>query len=136
AVKSRATSAPVVVGKDVYLTKRADDGKGAAKEAVAAQGRADAQQKYEGTAKDAPHLDENVQRAAKLAGEGQKLDAGNGFAAGAPAAANSMAAIMNVGQGNVSTMQAFQGSRILNMAGCNYACMGDEVVATNPVDGK
>ena len=36
ATKSRATSAPVVVGNNVYLTRRTDDGKGTAKEAIAA----------------------------------------------------------------------------------------------------
>ena len=39
AVKSRATSAPVVVGDKVYLTRRADDGKGDVGEAVACDDR-------------------------------------------------------------------------------------------------
>jgi outer membrane protein assembly factor BamB len=33
-------------------------------------------------------------------------------------------------------MQAFQGSRILNLGGWNYNCMGDEVVCTDPKTGK
>ena len=35
AVKSRATCAPLVVGKNIYHTRRTDDGKGDAKEAIA-----------------------------------------------------------------------------------------------------
>ena len=81
------------------------------------------------------YLDEKVQRNAPWLGAAMKLDAGNGFAAGAPAAANPTAALYNVGQGNVSTMQAFQGSRILNYGGCNFNCMGDELVNTDPKDG-
>jgi hypothetical protein len=58
--------------------------------------------------------------ATKLAKAGKDLDAGNGFAGGVtPAAANPMPAADNGDQGNVSTMQAFQGSRILHLAGDN-----------------
>ena len=135
AVKSRATSAPVVVGNNVYMTQRADDGKGNAKEAIAAQGRNNLDRLYQANSKDAPYLDEKVQKEAKLAGEAKSLDAGNGFPA-MPAAANGAAAAFNVGQGNVSTMQAFQGSRILNMGERNFNCMGDEVVCTDPKSGN
>ena len=44
-------------------------------------------------------------------------DAGNGFAAGAPASANAKAAKLQVGQSNVATIQQFQGSRMLHMRG-------------------
>jgi outer membrane protein assembly factor BamB len=43
---------------------------------------------------------------------------------------------MNVGQANVSTMQAFQGSRPLLYGDALFNCMGDEIVCTNPTDGK
>ena len=33
-------------------------------------------------------------------------------------------------------MQAFQGSRLLHFAGANFNCMGDEIVCTDPKDGK
>jgi outer membrane protein assembly factor BamB len=33
-------------------------------------------------------------------------------------------------------MQAFQGSRILNYLDANYNCMGDELINTDPKDGK
>lgn len=136
AVKSRATSAPVVVGKNVYLTRRTDDGKGAAREAIAAMERSSQKQVYQVREKDAQYIDPKVQANAKLAVSGAKLDAANGFGGGAPAAANPDAAKGNVGQGNVSTMQAFQGSRILNWGARNFNCMGDEVVCTDPESGK
>ena len=136
ATKSRATSAPVVVGNHVYLTRRTDDGKGTAKEAIASVDRSSQQQVYQVRERDAEYIDPKVQANAKMAGTGAKLDAGNGFAAGAPAAANPMAAKDNIGQANVSTMQAFQGSRILNWGDRNFNCMGDEVVCTNPESGK
>src|SRR5262249_3520897 len=42
----------------------------------------------------------------------------------------------NVGVGNVSSMQAFQGSRILRHKDANFSSMGNEVVCTDPKDGK
>ena len=33
-------------------------------------------------------------------------------------------------------MQTFQGSRLLNLGGRNFNCMGDEVVCTDPDTGK
>jgi outer membrane protein assembly factor BamB len=65
------------------------------------------------------------------------LDAGNGFGGGiAPAAANTTASLGNVGQDNVSTMQAFQGSRMAYMAGNTFNCMGDELVCTEAGTGN
>lgn len=133
--KSRATSAPVIVGPNIYLTRRADNGKGPAAECVAGLDRG-GQAKFNGAAKEAHYLDANVQRLSKQKAAGMQLDAANGFAGGAPGQANPLAAAMNVGQDNVSTMQAFQGSRMLHFAGKNFNCMGDEVVSTDPTTGK
>jgi outer membrane protein assembly factor BamB len=136
AQRSNATSAPVIVGKNVYLTQRADRAAGGkVAERIAGLGRDNAQLNFEGAAKDAQYLDAKVQAKSSLKVLGGTLDAGNGFAGGAPAAANPTAALSNVGQGNVSTMQAFQGSRLLNFDGANFNCMGDEVVCTDPKDG-
>jgi outer membrane protein assembly factor BamB len=137
AKRTRATSAPVVVGKDVFFTRRADDGAGAkAEEALVTADRETAKEKQEAVRKDAPHLDVAVQTRAALAAGGKALDAGNGFAGGAPAAANPTAALANVGQGSVSTLQAYQGSRVLNVGNMNFNCMGDQVLCTDPVSGK
>jgi Ca-activated chloride channel homolog len=136
AVKSRATSAPVVVGDKTYFTRRADDGKGPAQEAVALSNRASLVEEGAGKAKDAPYLDGKVQDKADLKKLAFALDAGNGFAAGAPVTANPTAAKDNVGQSNVSSMQSFQGSRILNYRDNNFNCMGDEIICSDPATGK
>jgi outer membrane protein assembly factor BamB len=135
ATRSRATSAPVVVGTNVYYTQRVDDGK-KAEEAVAGYARTDNRQQFLGDKKEALYLDKEVQARSLQKEAAMKLDAGNGFGAGAPGAANPQAALNNVGQDNVWSMQAFQGSRLLNLAGRNYNCMGDEVVCTDPATGK
>ena len=67
---------------------------------------------------------------------GGALDKANGFAGGAPPTANAPAAKGNIGQSNVSTMQAFQGSRFLCANGQNYNCMGDELLCTDPKTGN
>jgi outer membrane protein assembly factor BamB len=41
----------------------------------------------------------------------------------------------NVGLGNVSTLQAFHGSRIVHHSGRNYNCMGDELLCSSAANG-
>ena len=142
AQRSRATSAPVVVGQNIYLTKRADKADKAGKaepasEAIAGLDREKNQPSFESEKKQAAYLDSKVQAQSKLKEQAKDLDAGNGFGGGfAPAAANPDAAKGNIGQANVSTLQAFQGSRILHFADSNFNCMGDEICCTSPSDGK
>jgi len=137
AQRSNATSAPVIVGNNVYLTQRADaEAGGKVAERVAGIGRDTSRPSFEAPAKEAKYLDAKVQEKSALKAVGGALDAANGFGAGAPAAANPSAALSNVGQGNVSTMQAFQGSRLLHFAEANFNCMGDEIVCSDPKDGK
>jgi outer membrane protein assembly factor BamB len=136
ATRSRATSAPVVVGDRVYLTRRADVGKADAEEEIAGVGRRDGKVVVAGSKKQAAYIDANVQKKAGLKGQGDAMDAANGFAGGAPGAANAKAGEDNIGQGNVSTLQAFQGSRLLNFGGRNFNTMGDEIVCTDPKTGK
>jgi outer membrane protein assembly factor BamB len=142
AIKSRATSAPVVVGDKVYHTRRADDGKGAAEEAISAGSRETLKEVAAGEKKNAPYLDKSVQEKAKLKEESVKADAANGLPTGnllgglGMAGGYSAGAFANVGQSNVSSMQAFQGSRILYYRDSNFNCMGDEIVCTDPATGK
>jgi outer membrane protein assembly factor BamB len=136
ATRSRATSAPVVVGKNVYYTKRVDDGKGKAEEAIAGDDRTSSKPQFQGDKKDALYLDPRVQQKSQLKVAAGNLDAGNGFAGGAPASANPAAALGNIGQDNVCTMQAFQGSRLLNYGNRNFNCMGNEVICSDPENGK
>jgi outer membrane protein assembly factor BamB len=77
-----------------------------------------------------------VQDQSVLKKQAGALDAANGFPGGAPAAANPQAGLGNIGQGNVSSLQAFQGSRVLHLGGNNFNSMGDQVVCTDPKTGK
>lgn len=84
----------------------------------------------------ANNLDVTVQQSSKLAADGKQLDAANGFSGGAPAQANAGAAEVNIGKGSVSTIQAYQGSRVLPMGGYVFACPGgDQLVCTNGQTG-
>jgi len=132
AVKSRATSSPVVVGDKVFFTRRGDKGKEPAAEAVSGNSRATLKEEVAGEKKLAPYLDSTVQTKAKLKGQADSLDSANGLGSGA----GGKAAEGNVGQSNVSSMQAFQGSRILNYKDNNINCMGDEIICTDPATGK
>ncbi len=53
-----------------------------------------------------------------------------------PLAAQQQKAADNLGLGNVSTLQAFQGSRILHIAGRNYNCMGSELLCSSAKTGE
>src|SRR5262249_40948721 len=124
------------VGSRVFLTRRADAGKGEAKEQVAGLGRQDNRILVASQSRTAAYIDPKVQEKAGLRSAGKALDAANGFAGGAPAAANAKAAEDNIGQVNVSTMQAFQGSRLLNSWGRNFSCMGDVVLCPDQTRGR
>jgi outer membrane protein assembly factor BamB len=93
-------------------------------------------EKYSTPAKSAAYLDHKVQAHAAMKSKAMSSDADNGFAGGAPAAAAPESANGLVGQSNVATIQQFQGSRILHLSNANVNTMGDEVIATNPEDGK
>jgi outer membrane protein assembly factor BamB len=136
AVKSRATSAPVSVGNELHFSRRSEKD-GAAQEALCVWERGGGG-KFAATfgEKRAIYLDKKVQDAAALKVQADQLDAGNGFAGGAPQTAKALEAGDNVGQGNVSTLQAFQGSRVLRVGENNLTCMGDEVICADPRGGK
>lgn len=135
--KTRATSAPVITGDDVFYTRRTDDGQGdRAEEAIARDNAKKPKKKYIAAKKRAVYLEAQAQRRSSYAAKGKSLDASNGFGGGAPSSANAGAAEGNIGQASVSTMQAFQGSRILSFKGSNINTMGDEVVAIDGETGK
>jgi outer membrane protein assembly factor BamB len=129
--RARATSAPVVVGKDLFYTRRSDR-EGPAEEAIAREGS----KSYVAARKKATYIDPVVQAHSKLAGDAQKLDAQNGFGSGAPPAANAKKAASNIGQSSVSSLQTFQGSRLLRVGELQVNVMGDEVVCTRAEDGE
>jgi outer membrane protein assembly factor BamB len=137
AVRTRATSAPVVVGDEVFFSRRTDKaGADCPTEANVALDQKAGEQRVAGGSRAAVYLDERVQGGGELQKQAKALDAGNGFGSGAPAQANPEAAKGNIGYWNVSSMQAFQGSRVLHMGGKNYSTMGDAVVCNDPKTGK
>ena len=86
--------------------------------------------------KAAPYLDRSVQASSAYQFASESLDAGNGFANGAPASANAGVAMGLVGQGNVSSLQAFQGSRVLRFGALSVNSMGDEILALDDEGNK
>jgi len=136
ALRSRATSAPVVVGEDVYFTRRDDDADGTVREAISGNRRDSFAQNSLILSRKAVYLDKTVQSKASFKTKSAQLDADNGFGGGAPASANAQEALSNIGYANVSSLQAFQGSRILHMQSRNYNTMGNEIICNDPRTGK
>jgi outer membrane protein assembly factor BamB len=143
ATKGRATSAPVVeiAGglESMYYTRRADDdsqAKHRAREEIIRTDHNEPKTKYHSNAKDADYLDDDTQDKSAQKTEAAEYDSKNGFSGGAPASAAAYKAKANVGVSNVSSMQQFQGSRILHMQQLNVNTMGDEVIGSDPEDGK
>jgi outer membrane protein assembly factor BamB len=131
--RSRATSAPVVVGKNIYWTQRADNGKDEkCAEEIVGLDRDTVTQNFSAARREAIYLNAEAQAKSALGKIALKLDAGNALAP----MMGGTAGYTNIGQGSVSAMQAFLGSRILHYKNANYNCMGDELVNTDPKDGK
>jgi outer membrane protein assembly factor BamB len=121
----------------VYYSNRTESKAGARpEESLARRDKAASAPAQMSAAKAAPYLDKEIQRGSGLANKGKELDASNGFGSGAPASAKASVAEGNIGQGSVSTLQAFQGSRILKRGKQSIAAMGDEIVATDTESGK
>jgi outer membrane protein assembly factor BamB len=143
AIKARATSAPVIQFaadglESMYFTRRgeADGESDGAEEMIMRTDHNHPKTKFKAARKKAKYLDKGVQEKSTYQDEAEASDSGNGFGGAAPAAANPAAAYDNIGQGRVSSMQAFQGSRILHMGDRNVNTMGDEVIATSAETGE
>jgi outer membrane protein assembly factor BamB len=138
--RRRATSAPTVVGEEIYCTQRADIDKGQnikqAAEALVGLNKQSHEKGLFAALRAASYLDAKIQERSALQKQAASLDAANGFAGGAPPAANAKAAAENVGVFNVSTMQNFQGSRILYFRNQLFSSMGDRLVCVDPATGK
>jgi Ca-activated chloride channel homolog len=145
AMKAKATSAPVVQFaadgvEQMYYTRRGEDAddevKNGPSEMIIRADHNEPQTKYKAAKKRAQYIDKGVQgksaHHAKSAGE----DASNGFSGGAPQSAGANYAYDNVGVGSVSSMQNFQGSRILKLPDRSVNTMGDEVIATDSETGS
>ena len=126
----RATSAPIFsAANEIVVSRRSDDRETqtVGEAVVIGYGRTQ-KAVYK---KRADYLDKKVQSTSRLKESAATADAGNGFSGGAPASSNYFAAMDNIGQSNVSSLQAFQGSRGYYRDGNLYNTMGDEVVCTD-----
>lgn len=148
AMKARATSAPVVQFangvEQMYYTRRGDDPsadasaparKPKASEMIIRADHNEPKTVYEANRKEAIYVDGEAQAESDYSKSSKSQDASNGFSS-TPAAAASNYAFSNVGVGSVSSMQGFQGSRIVNVGDRNVNTMGDEVLATDVDTGK
>jgi len=90
--------------------------------------------KYRPWKKRARYLDRKFQRKTLYFKSGKSLDEANGFA-NTPSSAKARVAAGLVGQGTVSRLQSFQGSRVLHFNKRNFNTMGDELVCTDPESG-
>ena len=140
AVKAKATSAPVVRFasdgvEQMFYTRRGHNEGSGAEEMIIRADHNHPQTKFSAGKKKADYIDSNAQAPSDYSSTSKSADAHNGFGSGAPPAAASKAALDSVGAGSVSSMQAFQGSRILYMGDRNINTMGDEVIATDTETG-
>ena len=135
AERIRGTSAPVFSDKGMIMSRRSDerDGMEVNESIMTYNTNRGWRQEYE--RKDADYLDSKVQDLSILKTLSDGDDAGNGFGAGAPASSGAQYAADNIGQSNVSSLQAFIGSRALNFKGKNYNTMGDTLICTDEENG-
>ncbi|OJJ20295.1 hypothetical protein BKI52_17675 [marine bacterium AO1-C] len=134
----RATSAPVIHHQGLFVTKRAENKGEKTAESLSFMSHQKKQHTFKQNfaKKEAPYLDKKVQSKSSYKTQSLLMDSGNGFSAGAPANSGWKKAYENIGQSNVSSLQAFQGSRVLYYKGRSYATMGNELVCNNPKTGK
>jgi Ca-activated chloride channel family protein len=127
----RATSVPIFSRDNTLIVSKRSDvaGDSLVTESIVVANGLNKKTLYK---KNADYLDKKVQEKTSLKNDAIQMDAGNGLVGGAPLSANTFAAIENIGYSNVSSLQAFQGSRGLYMNGQLYNTMGDEIVCTTP----
>lgn len=172
ASKVRATSAPVIAGSRIYLTRRTDTGADDAevREGMVMLDRRDAHELYVANDRAAPYLDRHIQELANSTKAAGAMEMKNGIMGGFGAgffaiaaddepAANEeegpvaetekgaaleldqlakteLKAAANIGQGNVSMLQSFQGSRVLSLGEWNCSCMGNSLVCSIALTGN
>lgn len=145
AMKAKVTSAPVVQFSDdglesMYYTSgeywRDELGAYRKQESVIRADHNNPHTKYKTATKNADYIDAKVQSESAQNKKAKEDDAANGFGGGAPASAAADYAFDSVGVESVSSMQSFQGSRVLRFADKSINTMGDEVIATDADSGK
>lgn len=134
-VSIKATSPPSISDKVIYVTKRADDSK-KVKESIAMLDLNSLKFIREFNKVEAPYLDYEIQKKTTLKKESDKLDAGNGFIGGAPAASGWQMASKNIGQSNVSSLQLFQPSTVQCYNNHLVNLMGNKIYCIDPKSEK
>lgn len=150
--RANATSAPSYIEGALYFARR--DAEPSADDAAVRTGEpAPAEQTvqrlmrtYKPGGGDAPaaasaprqaeYLEESFQAATRRRASAIQHDAANGFANGAPSAANAQAAQRLIGRTSVQGLQEYQGSWVLQVGGLNVASMGDSLVAFDRQSGE
>ena len=144
AMKTAVTSAPVVQFdqdgvEQMYYTNgeywKDELGAYRKSESVIRADHNEPQTKYKTATKQADYIDAKVQKQSAQHKKAKEDDAANGFGGGAPASAAAEYAFDSVGVESVSSMQSFQGSRVLRLADKSVNTMGDEVIATDADTG-
>ncbi len=146
--KAMATAAPTVIDGALYFSRREDEG-GESWErivrsahdpqlAAARQGKPGGgeQPAAQSTRRRAAYLREDFQSQTEFADESVANDAANGFASGAPAAANAGVAAQLIGRRTVHGLQEFQGSWVLGHRDLNLVTMGSALVAYDRTTGS
>ena len=134
--KSRATSAPVIFDDQILMSRRTDNEDGVVEESISVINIKEEKIMKNLARKFAPYLDKAIQDQAEYKEISADYDAGNGFGAGAPLASGWYEASENIGQSNVSSLQAFQGSRVLYFEGRVFSTMGDEIISSTVKSGE
>ncbi len=134
-----ATSAPWIVGDDVYVSKReaGKDGDTSPSEGIANLEGVKGKQKNEDLwgFRKARYLDRHVQSKSVYHLENSADDSSVGFAV-APATAKTGDASSNVGQGTVRGLWEFQGSRPTYVDGLLFTTFGDAIACIDPASEK
>jgi Ca-activated chloride channel family protein len=136
--RMNATSAPTVVGGDVYVAQNDPAVKAgeARREGLRTLDKAGGGYRGELQAsKEAKHLDARVQRQSGYAGKAKADDSSVGFAA-PPPTAKTEAAARNLGQGTVRGLWEYQGSRPTTVKDRNYVTQGDVVRGLDRKSGE
>jgi len=136
---AQATSAPAWIDGALYFTRRVNDGDEAFEQVVRSgdegpavvvhDGKPDGPPARETTRRRAEYLEYEFQDSSVYGQQSQANDAANGFANGAPAAANAGVAQHLIGRNTVHGLQEYQGSWVLGLGAANYTTMGDAVVS-------
>ena len=125
----RATSAPIVKDGMFYFSKRSDkkDDPTFLESIVCYDDDWDREFQTDGVSAD--YLNRKAIIKSLYAKKALSLDAANGFFSGAPSLAHAEAAFIHVGQKSVSSMQNYQGSRVLLLNKKYIAVIGNKVKA-------